>query len=509
MRKIICILVALALATLVAVPVHARQTIEEATDSVKNIMALAKGGDAKAQNEVGLWYYEGRHQLDRDYKEALQWWSRSAGQGNPQAIGNMGLCYETGHGVPADSLKASELYLASIRKGNKALLAIQKEQARKGSVFSDMLLATCWQKGIGVTRDQTKALPYLEAAASKNCVKAQRDLGLALLNLRKPGDAYKWFRMGAANGDLTSTFYCGKMLLEGLGVKQDKERAVDFLRKAAEAGFPQAMFYMGNCCLAGNGIAANPEQVVAWYRRAAVRGSGHAQYALAGCLREGRGTSVDFGDALFWYAQASTKGYRRAVKNLLRDTVAGSPFAIFVEGMKLVNEKKYDAALEKFVLVEKADFPVGRILQARIYLADDNPEGDAAKAVKLLKREVKTEPSAQLLMGLLYEAGKGVKQDKAKGLELIEMAVEAGYAPAECGLGDRYFEGLGVPQSYEKAVALYAKALEQGQISEDAARHYAACYENGWGGLAPDKEKAAEILKANLYPNVTELLKQL
>ena len=508
MQKLFFSLVALALATL-AVPAHARQPKDEATDRVKNIMALAKRGDAKAQNEVGLWYYEGRHQLGRDYKEALQWWSRSAEQGNPQAIGNMGLCYETGHGVPADSLKASELYLASIHKGNKTLLAIQEEQARKGSVFSDMLLATCWQKGIGVTRDQAKAVPYLEAAASKNCVKAQRDLGLALLNLRKPGDAYKWFRMGTANGDLTSTFYCGKMLLEGLGVKQDKERAVDFLRKAAEAGFPQAMFYMGNCCLAGNGIAANPEQAVTWYRRAAVKGSSHAQYALAGCMREGRGTPVDFGDALYWYAQASTKGYRRAVKNLLRDTVAGSPFAIFVEGMKLVNQKRYDAALEKFVLVEKAKLPVGRIMQARIYLADDNTEGNAAKAVKLLKSEVKTEPSAQLLMGLLYEAGKGVKQDRAKGLELIEKAVEAGYVPAECRLGDMYFEGLGVPQSYEKAVALYAKALEQGQISEDAARHYAACYENGWGGLAPDKEKAAEILKANLYPNVAELLKQL
>lgn len=509
MRKIIFSLVAAVVATLTSTPAHGRQTMAEATDSVRDIMALAKGGDAKAQNEVGLWYYEGRHQLDRDYKEALQWWSRSAQQGNPQAIGNMGLCYETGHGVPADSLKATELYLSSIRKGNKTLLAIQEEQARKGSVFSDMLLATCWQKGIGVTRDPAKAMPYLEAAASKNCVKAQRELGVALLNLRKPGDAYKWFRMGASNGDLTSTFYCGKMLLEGLGVVRNKELAVEYLRKAAEAGFPQAMFYMGNCCMTGDGIAANPEQAVSWYRRGAVKGSGHAQYALAGCLREGRGTPVDFGDALFWYAQAADKGYRRAVRNLVRDTVAGSPFAIYCEGMRLVNEKKYDAALEKFRLVEKANFPVGRILQAQIYLADDNPGGDAAKAVKLLKRDVKTEPAAQWLMGLLYEAGKGVKQDRAKGLELIQAAADAGYAPAQCGLGDMYFEGRGVSQSYDKAVALYAAALGEGKITEEAARHYAACYENGWGGLVPNKEKAAEILKSSLYPHVTELLKQL
>lgn len=509
MRKLIIGIVALAFAALTPVQANARQTIEEATDSVRNIMARAKGGDAKAQNEVGLWYYEGRHQLTRDYKEALQWWSKASAQGNPQAIGNMALCYETGHGVPADSVKATELYLASIKRGNKALIPLKEEQAKKGSVFSDMLLATCWQKGIGVPRDPAKAMPYLESAANKGCVKAQRDLGLALLNAKKPEEAAKWFAKGSANGDLSSTFYCGKMLLEGLGVKQNKERGVEYLRKAAEAGFPQAMYYMGNCCMAGDGIAENPEQAAAWYRRAAVRGQGNAQYALAGCLREGKGTAVDFGDALYWYAQSSGKGYKRAIKNLLRDTVAGSPFAAYVQGMKLLNEKKYDQALEQFKAVEKAKLPIGKIMQAQVYLADGNPGADAAKAAKLLKPYVKTEPAAQWLMGLLYDSGKGVKQDRAEALRLITAAAGAGYAPAECGLGDMYFEGRGVPQSYDKAVEFYAKALAQGKITAEAARHYAACYENGWGGLKPDQEKAAELLKSDLYPNVPDLLKQL
>lgn len=487
----------------------ARQTVEQATDSIRNIMALAKGGDAKAQNEVGLWYYEGRHQLKQDYKEALQWWSKSAQQGNPQAIGNMGLCYETGRGVAADSLKASELYLASIKKGNPALLAAKEEEARKGSIFSDMLLATCWQKGIGVKKDSAKALPYLEAAADRNCVKAQREAGLVLLNMKKPAAALRWFTRGASNGDQSSTFYCGKIWLEGMGVTQNKERGAEYLLKAAEDGFPQAMFYMGNCCMTGNGVTENPEQAVAWYRRAAVKGSANAQYALAGALREGKGTAVDFSDALFWYAQAASKGYRRAFKNLVRDTVADTPFAAYVQGLRLLNEKKYDAALAQFRIVEKAKIPIGRIMQAQVWLAESNPEGDAAKSAKLLKPLVKSDPAAMLLMGLLYQEGFGVKQDKAKALELVRQASDAGYAPAQCELGNRYFEGRGVEKSYEKAVELYAKALEQGKITAEAATHYAACQENGWGGLTPDKEKADAILKSNLYPNVNELLRQL
>ena len=87
----------------------AQQTLEEATDSIKNVLALAKKGDAVAQNEVGGWYYRGRH-VKQNYEEALQWWAKSAKQGNVQAIGNMGLCYQTGHGIAQDSLRAIQLY---------------------------------------------------------------------------------------------------------------------------------------------------------------------------------------------------------------------------------------------------------------------------------------------------------------------------------------------------------------------------------------------------------------
>lgn len=128
------------------IDVYAQQTIEEATDSIKNIMALAKKGDAVAQNEVGGWYYRGRH-VRQNYEEALQWWSKSAKQGNVEAIGNMGLCYQTGHGVGADSLRAVKLYQRSIKDGNKALFNQNVNLAEKGNVFSNMLIASCFQNG--------------------------------------------------------------------------------------------------------------------------------------------------------------------------------------------------------------------------------------------------------------------------------------------------------------------------------------------------------------------------
>ena len=58
-------------------------------------------------------------------------------------------------------------------------------------------------------------------------------------------------------------------------------------------------------------------------------------------------------------------------------------------------------------------------------------------------------------------------------------------------------------------MALYARADAQGQLNENAAKRYAACYEDGRGGLEVDKEKAAEILKAGRKSRVAELLRTL
>lgn len=43
----------------------------------------------------------------------------------------------------------------------------------------------------------------------------------------------------------------------------------------------------------------------------------------------------------------------------------------------------------------------------------------------------------------------------------MTKAADMGYGAAECALVDMYFEGRGVEQSYQKAVALYEKANAQ------------------------------------------------
>ncbi len=506
MNKFFSILGVVAIIGLTPTAVSAQQTLEEATDSIKNVLALAKKGDAAAQNEVGGWYYRGRH-VKQNYKEALQWWAKSAEQGNIQAIGNMGLCYQTGHGIAPDSLKATRLYQRSIKEGNKALFAQNEELAKKGSVFSNMLIASCYQNGLGVPKDANKAIPYLTAAAEKNCIPAQRDLGMILINDKKAMEAAPWFKRGSENGDLPCTFYYGKMLVEGLGVKANKKDGANYLLKAAEAGFPQAMYYVGNCYMNGDGLTKNAEQAVKWYRLAAGKGVHNAQWALAQCYREGIGTDINYDQALYWYAEAATKGHNRAFKNLITDSIPGSPFIAYMKGIKAYSNKDYEEALKQFKVVEKAKISDGKVMEAAILANSSYAKHNIKKGIKLLNDAAETNPQAMYLLGTLYEAGKGVDKNMAEAVSYMKKAANMGYGPAECAFADMYYEGRGVEQDYTKAVEWYAKAYEQGRLNENAAKRYAACYENGWGGLQVDKEQAAEILKGDYKSQLSELLK--
>ena len=495
MKKIVKLFVVIVFLMTFAAQVSAKQTLEEATDSIACILNNAKKGDAEAQNEVGRWYYIGRH-FKQNYKEATKWWAMSAKQGNAKAIGNLSICYLRGQGVKSDSVMASKLMLKAIEKGNKKLLEQNIELAKKGDLFADMLLYQCYKNGIGVSKNQDKAITYITAASEKNSVQAQRELAMIYLNDHK-----------YPKGDVLSTFYYGKMLLEGLGMKINKKEGANYILLAADKGFPQAMYYLGNCYMNGNGLIKNSEQAVKWYKRAAGVGISKAQWELAQCFRNGVGTSVNYNQAMLWYSEAVAHGYAGTFKKLLSDSIPSSPFSDYLHGMKAYYNHDFEEALKDFKKVQKAKISDGKIMTAAILANNLYATKNFKKAVKILKETSESNPQALYLLAGLYEIGKGVPTDMNLAVEAMTKAAELDYGPAICSLADMYYEGRGVEKNYEKAVNLYQTALELGALTENAAMRYSSCYENGWGNLVPDKEKSDEIIKSGGKNYVANLLK--
>jgi hypothetical protein len=75
-------------------------------------MEAAQAGDPEAQNNVGEIYERGLGE-EANYEAAAIWYQKAVDQGYTRAMFNLGTLYEQGLGVPADKLRALNLYRQS------------------------------------------------------------------------------------------------------------------------------------------------------------------------------------------------------------------------------------------------------------------------------------------------------------------------------------------------------------------------------------------------------------
>ena len=69
---------------------------------------------------------------------------------------------------------------------------------------------------------------------------------------------------------------------------------------------------------------------------------------------------------------------------------------------------------------------------------------------------------AQVIIGLMYANGRGVRQSNAAAAEWYGLAADDGQSVAQNNLGMMYAVGSGVRQSYDEAAKLYRLAADQG-----------------------------------------------
>lgn len=470
-------------------------------DSLQSIYDKALQGDENMQIAVGYWYFNGEN-VPRDYTRALKWWAMSAAQGNSIATANMALCYRNGFGTDPDSLKASGLYLNVIKRGNASAFMTLEQEANDGNPFSCMVVAECYERGLGVKRNMSEAISLWQKVAEKGSGEAQAKLALALLNMKDSENAFHWFQQASHNGNAMSTFYCGRMLLEGKGITPDTIKGIDYILKAVQREFPQSYYYLGNCYMHGTGVQVDTLRAFELYRHAASIGVHGAQWALATCHRKGIGTKPNFHKALYWYGESAAQGHKKGFAKLVNDSIPDSPFVTYLKGLKLLNQGNLDQAVPLFRQVAFQGYKEGDLLWATIYLNPAYKGHDLTQGELKLRFATHEIPEATYLLGLLYESGIGVPLNPDIANNLIHAAAIEGCAEAMCRLGDECFAN----QDYKCAVDWYRRAMTEGPLTDDATENLAYCYENGVGGLAPDKKSAEKIRKTYHPGRIAALL---
>jgi len=97
---------------------HETISDEDYREAVQWYTESAEQGDKYAQYSLGLMYQKGEG-VSQDYKEAVRWYAKSAGQGFCIAQYNLGVMYDNGQGVPQDSIQAYKWYCLSAAQGEQ------------------------------------------------------------------------------------------------------------------------------------------------------------------------------------------------------------------------------------------------------------------------------------------------------------------------------------------------------------------------------------------------------
>ena len=108
------------------------------------------------QFEKGWLYYK-----DRNYTEAVKWFSKAAEQGDVNAQGMLGDCYNLGEGVSIDYQKAVKWW---------------RKAAEQGDTDAQYSLGESYEYGEGVTKDYEEAVKWYRKAAKQGDEEAQQKL---------------------------------------------------------------------------------------------------------------------------------------------------------------------------------------------------------------------------------------------------------------------------------------------------------------------------------------------
>lgn len=153
--------------------------------------------------------------------------------------------------------------------------------------------------------------------------------------MKLQNENFKRYIKAAQQGYAAAQYVLGVCYENGFGVKQDKQKAIEWYTKAAEQGYPAAQCNLGiimseqeyqaaQCnlsiimgeqnilpgCLPG--FPPEPITWVMWLTKAAEQGDTAAQCNLGYCYYRGQGVEQDYQKAIEWYTKAAEQGFESA-----------------------------------------------------------------------------------------------------------------------------------------------------------------------------------------------------
>jgi len=233
--------------------------------------------------------------------------------------------------------------MKNYRTGNyKQALDLFKKSEEPKSLF---YIGAMYEKGFYVKKDINKALVYYKESANKYGLKTSRhNYAHILFEQKKYDKALEQFEL---NKDfMMSQYFIGKIYYYGLGVKEDEDKGLKYLKMAADKGYDYAQLELVNIYFNAGYLMANAPEIAFKYAQKIVKkeNNNKRNFALA-YLVYGLKMASDnnFEEALPKIISAANAGYRGAYMALFHPAYISLALHYEPELIKLADENVFSA----------------------------------------------------------------------------------------------------------------------------------------------------------------------
>ena len=415
-------------------------------DACELYQRSASEGNPAAINEIG-WMHRMGQGLEFNLEKAEIHFQKAVELNYPMAFFNLGNFYLEGMVVNQDNARAIELYLKGAELGNLPSMANAAQ-----------ILSTGRE---GVPLDRKQSHYWGRKAAREDYVAGMETLGSILMHDEDSGlqqEAISWLKKAADAGDAFAHFQLGCYYLNSDIVQQDYKQAWFHYEEGAKWPETCSITNLGSMCQHGQGVDKDLSRAAMYYKQASDLGNAQAMRNLALLYRKGQGVEQDIDLAFSLMKKAHDLGNRAATYNLADYYYAGLG----------CSEDDYQTASLYLNAAKRGHINSQRKLAEFYFHGIGVSEDYKLAAIWFQHAADAGDAKAMYYLAHCYADGLGTEQDYAKALTLFKSAYENGDADAACNIGTYYQKGLGTEANSETALYYY----REGAKLNDASSKY-------------------------------------
>jgi enhanced entry protein EnhC len=289
---------------------------------------------------------------------------------------------------------------------NKAIESLMHQSGK--NAVADYYLGRIYLYGYGQLKNNQLAIRYFTQSAQKGYLPSIQFMArYVLLHDKDPQQALDWFKKAADAGDVDAQMYTAAAYMYGLGVKQSDDIATRYYINAAKNGNSIAQFTLAKKFIDSRN-SSNQKLGLIWLNKSVANNNPQALTKLAKLYLEGK--LVD-------------KNEQKGIDLLNQAVAQGFTPAMVVLGELALEQNQKEQALQWFNKVTNQNNDEAYLDLAHVYLQEKSPIYDPKTAFMwTLKAAQDGLPQGKRELADMYQKGIGVDAEPSLAKQWLNQA---------------------------------------------------------------------------------------